>query len=279
MNLKNLLTRAIAGTIYIALVLLGILGSEFFFVLIFASLLGLALYEFYRLTEKESPRIGSRIFNTLSGIIFFLMPLLPQLSIGLMALSTALILYLTIILSSAVFSKKENTLSNAVNSVFGHIYITLPFLLLQLLSMYNGSLINSEYSLLAIFIFIWVNDTAAYVVGSLFGKNKLIEHISPKKTIEGFIGGVVFTIIAGLLFACITSGDNYVFWSIFAVLTSIFGTIGDLFESLIKRTHNIKDSGRLIPGHGGMLDRIDSLLIATPIVFIYIFIWNFLVAL
>ena len=274
MNLKNLLTRTIAGIVYIALVLLGILGNKVFFVSIFAILLGLALYEFYRLSEKDVPRSKSRILNTLAGVVFFLIPLLPQIKIGVVALAIAILSYLIIVFASAVFIKNEKALNNAINSVFGHVYITLPFLLLQFISQLNGSLNNSEYYLLAIFIFIWVNDTAAYVVGSLFGKNKLIEHISPKKTIEGFIGGVCFTVIAGLVFANLVPNSNYLFWGIFAFITSIFGTIGDLFESLIKRTYKIKDSGNLIPGHGGMLDRIDSLLIATPIVFVYILIWS-----
>lgn len=278
MNLKNLLTRTIAGIVYIALVLLGILGKGFFFISIFTILLGLALYEFYRLTEKNNPSTKSRVFNTIAGVTFFLLPLLPQIKMGLTILSIALLLYLILIFSNAVFSKKENTLRNAINSVFGQIYITLPFLLLQFISQLDGSLNNSEYALLAIFVFIWVNDTAAYVVGSLFGKNKLIEHISPKKTIEGFVGGVCFTIIAGLVFAKLTRGDNYMFWSIFAFITAIFGTIGDLFESLIKRTYNLKDSGNIIPGHGGILDRIDSLLIATPAIFIFMIIWSIVVA-
>lgn len=274
MNLKNLLTRTIAGIVYIALVLLGILGNKVFFVSIFATLLGLALYEFYRLSERDVPRSKSRILNTFAGVVFFLIPLLAQIKIGTVALAIAILSYLIIVFTSTVFSKKKKALNNAINSVFGHVYITLPFFLLQYLSKYNWDINEPKHFLLAIFVFIWVNDTAAYVVGSLFGKNKLIEHISPKKTIEGFIGGVCFTVIAGLVFASLVPSGSYLFWGIFAFITSIFGTIGDLFESLIKRTYKIKDSGNLIPGHGGILDRIDSLLMATPIVFIYILIWS-----
>ena len=128
---------------------------------------------------------------------------------------------------------------------------------------------------LAIFVFIWVNDTAAYFFGSLIGKIKLIEHISPKKSVEGFIAGILFTIIASLIFGRLYAEFSVIFWIGFAVVIALFGTLGDLFESLIKRTSSVKDSGNLIPGHGGILDRIDSLLVAIPAIYIYLTIFTY----
>ena len=128
--------------------------------------------------------------------------------------------------------------------------------------------------MLAIFVFIWVNDTFAFLTGITLGKNKLLERISPKKTIEGFIGGIFFTVLAGVGFSFLFVEYNIYFWIGFALIVSLFATLGDLFESLIKRTYKVKDSGNLIPGHGGILDRIDSLLIVVPAIYVYLLITN-----
>ena len=127
---------------------------------------------------------------------------------------------------------------------------------------------------MAIFVFIWINDTFAFLTGVTLGKKKLLERISPKKTIEGFIGGFFFTVLAGVGFSLLFTDYSLLFWIGFALIASLFGTLGDLFESLIKRTYNAKDSGQLIPGHGGILDRIDSLLFVIPAIYLYLLITN-----
>ncbi|MCL2417004.1 MAG: phosphatidate cytidylyltransferase [Bacteroidales bacterium] len=147
-------------------------------------------------------------------------------------------------------------------SVFAYFYIILPFFFLILLHR------ASPLVALALFAFVWVNDTFAYLVGTKFGKTKLFERISPKKTWEGFFGGLFFTIIAGVLF-CYFVADGFVakfiiIWIGLAIVVVVFGTAGDLFESYIKRSLNVKDSGTLLPGHGGLLDRLDSILFAAP---------------
>ena len=154
----------------------------------------------------------------------------------------------------------------------------MPMSLLLFMSYFfpgESSGVGYHYApVLAIFVFIWVNDTAAYFFGSLLGKRKLMEHISPKKSVEGFIAGILFTVIASLIFARIYEDYSVVFWIGSGVVTALFGTMGDLFESLIKRTSAVKDSGNLIPGHGGILDRIDSLLIAIPAIYLYFTIYS-----
>lgn len=249
---------------YIALVLLGILGGTTFFAATFAIFLGLALYEFYKLNESATPNLTNKIINIVFGIAIFLSTLIP-VSLGSISLPLLVfVIYAVVLLASTVFDRHTHQLERSIKSIFGQAYITLPFVLLSNMMATNYQIV------LAIFVLIWVNDSAAYVVGSLFGKHKLIERISPKKTIEGFVGGIAFTIIAGLIFAKLSPNHDYFYWGIFALLVSAFGTIGDLFESLIKRTYNVKDSGKIIPGHGGMLDRIDSILLATPVVYIYL---------
>ena len=119
-------------------------------------------------------------------------------------------------------------------------------------------------------MFIWVNDSFAYLTGMTFGKHRLFERISPKKSWEGFIGGAVASVVAGYVFSLFETDLVWWQWLIFSLLVVVFGTFGDLMESLIKRSVGVKDSGRIIPGHGGLLDRFDSMLLAVPVIFLYL---------
>lgn len=155
-------------------------------------------------------------------------------------------------------------------SLMTQIYIGIPLGLLTFMANYHGL-----HFALVIFLMIWINDTGAFIVGTLLGKHRLFERISPKKSWEGFIGGLLFNCLSAWLFA-VAGGHfwdvkwNVITWIIFGIVVTIFATWGDLIESLIKRSLHIKDSGHLIPGHGGIMDRIDSLLLVSPAVFIFI---------
>jgi len=272
LNTKDLFTRAIAGTIYIIVILIGLLGGRFWFMPIFAAILGFGLYEFYRMVEKNTTHAISKIFNIFSGVLIFFTAFLFLEKINLFAFPAAILAYLLALYMSAIIVNRYDILHAIIYSVFGQMYITLPLCLLMLLS-YHFNLFDEKFHYvpgLAIFVFIWVNDTAAYFIGSLIGKHKFISRISPKKSVEGFIAGIVFTVIAGLIFAHLIPEYPTDFWVIFAFVVSIFGTLGDLFESLIKRTYDLKDTGTLIPGHGGILDRIDSVLIALPASYLFL---------
>ncbi len=274
------------GIVYIALVLFAIFNGDIALIGIFGFFMASALYEYYHIIEKaKQPNHTSRIFHTAAGLVFYL---IYAFTSSYLYVYSASAIYLFILFFSAILSKQDNTFKDTVLKIFGQIYITFPFLLL--ISFTNLSsypvfhLIADKYSILGIFIFIWINDTAAYVVGSLIGKNKLIEHISPKKTIEGFVGGLFITVAVGYLFGSMSDSFNVdilphtsiIFWVLFALIAVLSGTIGDLFESLIKRTYGFKDSGRLLPGHGGMLDRIDSLLFAIPAIYIFVRLWSYI---
>lgn len=278
MNLKNLITRAGAGAVYVLIVLLGVLGGRFSFIAIFGLLVGIALYELYRMMEKNTSHAISKIFNITSGIAIFLSVFLYLEDICLYALPAFILLYLLILFATAIFINRHDILHAVIYSFFGQMYITMPLSLLMFISYQHASASNgySYVLVLAIFVFIWINDTAAYLFGSLLGKHKLIERISPKKSVEGFVSGIVFTLAASLIFAKLFSDYSLIFWMGFALITSLFGTLGDLFESLIKRTYEVKDSGHLIPGHGGILDRIDSLLMAIPAIFLYLMLFQLL---
>lgn len=276
MNLKDIFTRAGAGTIYILVILLGLLGGRFSFLAVFGAILGSGLFEFYRMVEKDTAHAISKIFNILMGVVIFISVFLYLESIHIYLLPVFILTYLLILIASAIFLRRDDILHGIIYSVFGQVYITMPLSLLMFIS-YSPDMANNEYNwvpVLALFVFLWVNDTAAYFIGSLIGKHKLIEHISPKKSIEGFIAGIFFTLLASLIFARLYPGFTPIFWMGLSVVVALFGTLGDLFESLIKRTCNVKDAGDLIPGHGGILDRIDSLLVAIPAVFLYLILFH-----
>lgn len=275
-NWRNLITRAIAGAVYIFILLFGILFNKYSFIVVFGVILVFALDEFYRLIELRTPHLISKLFNILFGILIFLSAYLFLEGKSILALPISSITYLLSIFASTIIIKRHDIFNSIIYSVFGQLYITLPFCLFLLIS-YEYKLANSIYYyalVLAIFVFIWVNDTFAFIIGTTLGKHKLLERISPKKTIEGFIGGIFFTVLAGIGFSFLYTEYTIYFWIGFALIVSLFATLGDLFESLIKRTYKVKDSGNLIPGHGGILDRIDSLLIVVPAIYVYMLIIN-----
>lgn len=277
LNIKNLITRAVAGIIYILVVLLGILGGRFSFLAIFGAILGTGLFEFYRMVEKDTSHAISKIFNIVMGLLIFVAVFLYQENINNYALPVMIMLYMLVLIASSVFIRRHDILHGIIYSVFGQVYITMPLSLLMFISYsYHAELTGGGYDwvpILALFVFLWVNDTAAYFIGSIIGKHKLIEHISPKKSVEGFIAGILFTLLASIIYARVYTEFSTFFWMGFAFVVSLSGTLGDLFESLIKRTCAVKDAGQLIPGHGGILDRIDSLIVAVPAVYLYLIIF------
>lgn len=276
LNWRNIITRGVAGVVYIAILLFGILHNKYSFVIVFGLILVLALNEFFRLIEQKTPHLISKLFNIISGLAIFISAYLFLDGKSILALPISALAYLLALLVSAIIINRTDIFNTIIYSAFGHLYITLPFCLLLLIS-YEYKLANTIYHyafVLAVFVFIWINDTFAFATGITMGKNKLLERISPKKTIEGFVGGIFFTMLAGVGFSFLFTEYNIFFWVGFALITSLFATLGDLFESLIKRTYNVKDSGQLIPGHGGILDRIDSLLFVVPAIYIYLLITN-----
>lgn len=189
-----------------------------------------------------------------------------------------LLIYLLV---SELYLKKKNPLNNWAYTMMSQVYIALSFAMLNVLAYHSTGGI-SPYQIqynpilpLSIFIFTWINDTGAYCTGMLFGKHRLFERISPKKSWEGSIGGGVFSIIAAILMAHFFPFMSIGVWIGLALTVVVFGTWGDLTESLLKRTLGIKDSGNILPGHGGMLDRFDSTLMAVPAAVVYLYVISF----
>ncbi len=207
----------------------------------------------------------------LFGLTLFLMLKRPDsyAITGILIITIASSLYLIY----QLYSKKEITFSTDRSKLGLTIrYFIFSMSFLVLLPFYNGS--YNPYLVISILVLIWVNDSFAFFVGKNLGKRKLFQSVSPKKTIEGFVGGLVFSIIASFIISKYNEDFSALNWMIIAAFVSFIGTIGDLVESKFKRQANVKDSGTIMPGHGGVLDRLDSLLFAAPFVYLYI---NFII--
>lgn len=276
--MKNVVIRSISGIAYIILVVGCILCGPWFFLgltMLFAIFATMELKRIARAKSGNRPRPATDCLD-LCGILFMIVSASlasnPQLIFeGLPAFLIPYIFYLIARGIIELYARDENPIESLGSSALSQLYIGVPLAALNLLYNMVGPNI-----VLAMFFFIWINDTGAFCVGSMIGRNRLFERISPKKSWEGFWGGLVFCIIFAVVFALVF--DRF-FYSIpvaqfigLAIVVSIFATFGDLFESLLKRTAGVKDSGKIMPGHGGILDRIDSLLMVAPICFCYMLI-------
>ena len=259
---KKFIIRAISGILYGVLIIASlVIDNELLFDILFGLIAVLGIHEFNHLMSAEGRNIEKSL-DAVGGLLLFLVPVIWV--IGGSTLGIGLYLaYLVARLVVQLYIKQGNPLTSLSASLMGQVYVALPLSILSSLYHFVG-----QYMVLAMFAFIWISDTGAYMVGCLIGKHRLFERISPKKSWEGFFGGLGLSIIIAALAARFIPEDfvllsGYAQWIVFAVLVTIFSTWGDLCESLIKRTVGVKDSGKLIPGHGGILDRIDSLLLVA----------------
>ncbi len=269
------MTRALSGAVYVALIVGCVLAGDSWFFGLMALFIILAMNELQNLLTKKSPinRL-TRIFDIIMGLCLLTMLFTLNESLNLCWLLGILsILYIPMRIVLAVCDKSASPAKSMLQSLLSMCYLAWPLCLLYLA--YISDYRHGPAVVLISFILIWVNDTGAYLSGMTMGKHKMCERLSPKKTWEGFWGGFILCVIAGMasaLFLGHTEAGQIAIWAGYAAAVSVAGTYGDLFESLIKRTLNVKDSGTLIPGHGGILDRIDSILAVAPLAAIMSFI-------
>jgi len=271
--LNNFAQRTLTAFIFAVVLILCICISSYTFGAIFFIISLLGLWEFFTLVTKDHLN-PQKIYGVLIGVYIYCANFLYANGLA----STKVILFIIPLVSFAfileLYRKHPKPYSNLAYTFFGLIYITLPFSLLNYL-IHSNSGGEFVYSfVLGLLLLIWINDTGAYLSGSQFGKHKLFERISPKKTWEGSIGGAIFTLIASYVISLFFKEIGFAHWLAISVLVVIFGTFGDLAESLFKRGIAIKDSGTILPGHGGILDRFDSVLMASPVVFVYLKIFD-----
>ena len=277
--MNNFIARTITGILFVATIVVCFLNPTAM-IFLFALVTGLTVWEFTGLVNDRPGVAVNRFISTVAGVYFFLA--MAGTCSGFTS-STVFIPYLiTIIylLVAELYAKQEDPIHDWAYTMMSQMYVVLPFSLLNMLAFRAAPEgIMYVYTLpLSVFVFLWVNDTGAYCCGSLFGKHKLFPRVSPGKSWEGSIGGGVFVLAAAALVWYLT--DTYDMnptgmcmweWMGLGLTVVVFGTWGDLVESLFKRTLGIKDSGNILPGHGGMLDRFDSSLLAIPAAVVYLF--------
>mgnify|MGYP004701900855 CR=1 FL=1 len=251
------------------------LGGAAFHPIIFAIVFGSFMYftqlEFYKLVEKAGSK-PRKNFGLALGVLFFLIcfgmvnSILPSKSYLIFVPA------LTFLLLFEAFSYRSGILQNSAITFTGFVYVAIPFSLLHFIvhpGYPNYPVFNSNI-LIGVFLIVWIYDSMAYITGSKFGKHKINKKISPNKSWEGCIGGSIFALLMGKLNSIMFTQPSLLDWLVISILVIIFGTLGDLFESIIKRRLKVKDSGTMLPGHGGLLDRFDSLMFAIPVVYVWL---------
>lgn len=271
--MKNLITRALAGAIFVAIIISGICIHPYLFLLVFSLVVALTLWEFYGLLNHYKNALPERIISTLGGVYLFFSSFAYVNELSGKEIFLPYLLFLMYVFIAELYRKESNPINNWAYTLLAQVYCAGSFSLLNFIICIpdmSGAVVFTPLFVLALFVFVWLNDTGAYLVGSAIGKHRLFERISPKKSWEGFWGGLFVALLSSQLFAYYIPELSWYNWLGLSAVVVLFATWGDLIESLLKRTLAIKDSGHIIPGHGGMLDRFDSILMAIPAMYIYL---------
>lgn len=279
--MKNLIVRSITGFFFVAIIIVAFM-QPVSTTSLFALVTGLSIWEYCGLVNDIKGVQVNRLISTVAGVYFFIA--MAGFCSGMVQGGAVFVPYLLTVVYlfiSTLYTKTENAVNDMAYTMLGQMYVALPLSMINVLAFNatpDGSIVFNHLLPLSVFVFLWANDTGAYCAGSLFGKHKLFPRISPGKTWEGSVGGAVLVLVA----AGITGyfdGSTAVAepclsipqWLGLGLVVVVFGTWGDLVESLFKRTLGIKDSGNILPGHGGMLDRFDSSLMAMPAAVLYLY--------
>ncbi|MBW6497469.1 MAG: phosphatidate cytidylyltransferase [Bacteroidales bacterium] len=268
--MNNLVKRTLTGIVFVVLVILSINMHHRFFVILFLIITVMGLWEFFKLVETAGI-FPNKFAGILSGVFLFLSNAFiahGHTGWGILMFN---FVFIFLIFLFELYRKLPNPFTNIAFTFFGLLYIALPFSLLNYFP--NPNLMPGTYHsslLMGFFFLVWMNETGAYLVGSAIGKHRLFERISPKKTWEGTIGGGVLAMFTGFMISRYFTQIDTIDWLAISLIVVVFSSYGDLFESMFKRSINAKDSGRLLPGHGGILDRFDGVIMAAPFVFVYL---------
>jgi phosphatidate cytidylyltransferase len=277
--MKNFIVRTITGVIFVAAIVASFLRPEAM-VLLFSIVTGMTVWEFTGLVNEREHVTVNRFISTVAAVYFFYaMTYFCSDLYGGAAKSVVFIPYLVTIiymLIAELYLRQDDPIQDWAYTMLAQMYIALPFSLLNVLAFTatsNGQVAFNTLLPPSVFVFLWVNDSGAYCCGSLLGRHKLFPRISPGKSWEGSIGGAVFVLVAAWAISSFLDGQMLTLpeWLGLGLTVVVFGTWGDLVESLFKRTLGIKDSGNILPGHGGMLDRFDSSLLAIPAAVVYLY--------
>lgn len=262
--MRESIIRTISGLLYIAILVVSILSSEFIFITLFFLLGFVCLLELEKLLRLKSYALYG------VHILFFILFSYLKFSTSAVVILLCITIFVNLFLVKDLLFIRKIPVFEKKKYIILIFYLVSSIIFLTLIPTYNGHF--NPVLIVGVFILIWANDTFAFIVGKNFGKNKLYERISPNKTIEGFIGGLLFSCVAGYFLYRFSLYRNFQFWLGMAIILSIFGTLGDLIQSKFKRQAGVKDSGKLMPGHGGLYDRLDSIIFSSPFVYAYLLI-------
>lgn len=279
---KNLIVRSITGTLFVAIMVCGFLNPSAM-ILLFAIITALSLWEYTGLVNDHCEDVQvNRFISTVAGVYLFVAVAAWRTGIvSNFAIMVPYVLTIVYLLICELYTGTKNAVNTWAYTMLGQMYVALPLALVNILAFemaHDGS--GARYDMLlplSVFIFLWTNDTGAYCTGSLFGKHKLFPRVSPAKSWEGSVGGGVLVLVVAAVIGYLANNGadahtlNIYQWVGLGLTVCVFGTWGDLVESLFKRTLGIKDSGNILPGHGGMLDRFDSSLMAIPAAVVYLY--------
>lgn len=266
--MNNFLKRTLTAGAFVAVLLGCTYYNQLSFSILFFCITILGVWEFYKLSEKGENKPQKVLGTIVSASVFTTTAFVCMGYDAHLLIINIPLLFLIFIFE--LYTKSKNPFRNIAFTILGIIYVAVPFSLLNYLVTFTGTY-NHEL-LFGFFFILWCNDSGAYLAGSAFGKRKLFPRVSPGKSWEGSIGGAIASYIVAFIISKWYTDFSIFDWMVIAAILIIIGTLGDLVESLYKRSKNVKDSGTLLPGHGGVLDRFDSLLMATPFVFSYLYL-------
>lgn len=281
---SNLIVRTVTGVLFVAVMVAGMAFRPEALILLFALITGLTTWEYCGIVNQREDISVNRFITTAAAVYLNLAFAGFCGGITPSAVFIPYLLTIVYLLVAELYLKQPNPVNNWAYTMLGQLYIALPLSMIYVLAFIaspDGATRFESLVPLSVFVFLWVNDTGAYCAGSLLGRHKLFPRVSPGKTWEGSVGGGVFVLIAAAVIGHLANqGDtphllSIPQWMGLGLVVTVFGTWGDLVESLLKRTWGIKDSGKLLPGHGGMLDRFDSSLLAIPAAVIYLYTLSF----
>ncbi len=279
--MSGLLQRGITAVFFVIVMIGGLFAGPYAFVALFGLITALCLWEYLSMTVETKGGLAKDQFRKILALILGLVPFICVSinslelvsdpmdllhSVSLLAFPTLFLLFIF-----ELFSASKTPFANVAYVILGIVYIGIPYALLVLIAYRTGSF--STNIILGMLLLTWANDTGAYLVGSQIGKTPLLPRISPKKTWEGSLGGVAIGLLVAYLLSLFFEDLSLMEWIKLAIIVVIFGSIGDLIESMLKRSRGVKDSGTLLPGHGGFLDRFDAFYFLIPFAAAYL-LWN-----
>ncbi len=268
--MSNLATRTLTGIILVVLVMASIITDQHLFVLLFLVFTIIGLWEFYSMVEKAGI-FPNKNAGLLAGMVLFTSNAMVSMNIINPELLLINFVCVFLIFLFELYRNDPNPFTNIAFTFFGLLYVAVPFSVLNYFpnpaftpGVYNSSL------LLGFFFLVWINETGAYIIGTALGRHRLFKRVSPKKTWEGVAGGGVLALLTANVIALYYDQISLFDWIVLAFIVIVFSTYGDLFESMLKRSIDAKDSGSILPGHGGILDRFDGVFMAAPFAFVYL---------